>query len=151
MVRTWREELRSRGYRVTPQRQLVLEAVGELEHATPDAICARVRRTASEVNLSTVYRTLDLLERIGLVTHTHLGQGSPAYHLAEEADHLHVVCRGCGEVSDVPLDVAAGLVAALRSDLGFEADVRHLTVFGACRSCGTPAVTAGGGQALRGE
>ncbi|RCV51084.1 Fur family transcriptional regulator [Marinitenerispora sediminis] len=140
MARTWREELRSRGYRVTPQRELVLEAVRELEHATPDAICSAVQRTASGVNLSTVYRTLDLLERIGLVTHTHLGPGSPAYHLAEEADHLHIVCRGCGEVRDVPLEVAAGLVGALRSGLGFEADVRHLTVFGACAGCRAPAV-----------
>ncbi|MFC3998455.1 Fur family transcriptional regulator [Nocardiopsis sediminis] len=133
---TWREELRSRGYRVTPQRQLVLEAVRELEHATPDTICTRVQQTASGLNLSTVYRTLELLERIGLVTHTHLGAGSPSYHLAEEADHLHVVCRSCGEVTDSPLDLADDLVRRLRRDSGFEADARHLTIFGECRTCG---------------
>ncbi|GAB3206863.1 Fur family transcriptional regulator [Marinactinospora thermotolerans] len=139
MSHTWREELRSRGYRVTPQRQLVLEAVRELEHATPDAICARVQQTASGVNLSTVYRTLDVLEKVGLITHTHLGQGSTAYHPAEEADHLHVVCRGCGEVSDISLDAAAGLVEALDRELGFEADPHHLTVFGRCAHCRAPA------------
>ncbi|WP_067972088.1 Fur family transcriptional regulator [Nocardiopsis trehalosi] len=132
---TWREELRSRGYRATPQRRLVLEAVRDLDHATPDTIRDRVQQTSAELNLSTVYRTLDLLERIGLVTHTHLGAGSPSYHLAEEADHLHVVCRSCGAVADTPLDLADGLVERLRDDAGFEADARHLTVFGRCRAC----------------
>ena len=64
---TWREELRSRGYRVTPQRQLVLEAVRVLDHAPPDAICTEVQKTVAGLNLSTVYRTLDLLEKVGLV------------------------------------------------------------------------------------
>jgi Fur family ferric uptake transcriptional regulator len=132
---TWREELRSRGYRATQQRRLVLEAVRDLDHATPDTIRDRVQQTSAELNLSTVYRTLDLLERIGLVTHTHLGAGSPSYHLAEEADHLHVVCRSCGAVADTPLDLADGLVERLRDDAGFEADARHLTVFGRCRAC----------------
>ena len=67
------EELRAKGYRLTPARQLVLGAVLALEHATPDAICAEVQRTASSVNLSTVYRTLELLEELSLVSHTHLG------------------------------------------------------------------------------
>ena len=65
--------LRAKGYRITPQRQLVLDAVSRLEHGTPDEICAEVQRTSSGVNLSTVYRTLELLEEIGVVTHTHLG------------------------------------------------------------------------------
>ncbi|ASU82174.1 transcriptional repressor [Nocardiopsis gilva YIM 90087] len=132
---TWREELRARGYRVTPQRQLVLEAVRELEHATPDAICTEVQKTAAGLNLSTVYRTLDVLEKVGLITHTHLGAGAPSYHLAEEADHLHVVCRECGEVTDTALELADPLVERLRRDLGFEADARHLTVVGQCSRC----------------
>ncbi|GAA1086082.1 Fur family transcriptional regulator [Nocardiopsis composta] len=132
---TWQDELRSRGYRVTPQRRSVLEAVGELEHATPDAIRARVQQTSEGLNLSTVYRTLDVLEKVGLVTHTHLGAGAPSYHLAEEADHLHLVCRSCGEASDVPLELAEGLVAQLEERFGFRADARHLSVFGECRAC----------------
>src|ERR671925_891592 len=95
-VRGWHEQLRSRGYRVTPQRQLVLEAITKLEHATPEDICAEVQQTARGVNISTIYRTLELLEQIGLVTHTHLGHGAPIYHLATEADHVHLVCGDCG-------------------------------------------------------
>lgn len=135
MSRTWQDTLRSRGYRVTPQRHLVLEAVRQLDHATPDGICGRVRETAEGVNLSTVYRTLDVLEQVGLVAHTHLGQGSTVYHLSEEADHLHLVCRGCGAVADTPLDIAAELVGELRQRHGFEADAHHLTIFGRCQEC----------------
>ncbi|RAY11338.1 transcriptional repressor [Actinomadura craniellae] len=132
MSETWQEELRSRGYRVTPQRQLVLEAVSVLEHGTPEEICTEVQRTAHGVNISTVYRTLELLEDLGLVKHTHLGHGPPTYHLATHADHVHLVCRGCGKVTDVSPRVADGLITVLRAEYGFETDVHHLTVYGEC-------------------
>ncbi len=135
MTRTWHEELRSRGYRVTPQRQLVLEAITDLEHATPEAICAEVQRTAQSLNISTVYRTLELLEQLGLVTHTHLGHGAPTYHLSAQADHVHLVCRDCGKITEVSPQTVRGLVTALDSGHGFETDVGHLTVFGRCSTC----------------
>ena len=72
MVQTWDDRLRAGGYRVTPQRQLVLEAVARLEHATPEEIYGEVRQTARGINVSTVYRTLELLEQLGLVQHTHI-------------------------------------------------------------------------------
>jgi Fur family ferric uptake transcriptional regulator len=128
-------ELRAQGYRVTPQRQLVLEAVTTLGHATPEEIAATVQRTASGVNLSTVYRTLDLLEQLGLVTHTHLGHGAPTYHSALDVEHVHLVCRECGSVTEANPDVVHGVVERLDAELGFHADVRHLAVFGLCRSC----------------
>jgi Fur family transcriptional regulator, ferric uptake regulator len=135
MAPTWHEELRSRGYRVTPQRQLVLEAIKGLEHATPEDICAEVRQTARGLNISTVYRTLELLEQLGLVIHTHLGHGAPTYHLAEQADHVHLVCRECGKVTEVPPETVRDLVSALDRQEGFETDVGHLTVFGRCGTC----------------
>jgi Fur family ferric uptake transcriptional regulator len=135
VVQTWHEQLRSRGYRVTPQRQLVLEAITELEHATPEDICAEVQQTARGVNISTIYRTLELLEQIGLVTHTHLGHGAPTYHLAAEADHVHLVCRDCGEVTEVSPDTVGDLVTRLDQEFGFETEVQHLTVFGRCARC----------------
>src|ERR1700738_2235313 len=100
---------------MTPARQLVLSAVTELEHATPDAICAEVQRTASSVNLSTVYRTLELLEELGLVTHTHLGHGAPTYHAAAEQQHLHLVCRVCGQVTEAEPALADPLADKLRA------------------------------------
>jgi Fur family ferric uptake transcriptional regulator len=135
MTQAWDDELRARGYRVTPQRQLVLEAVTALEHATPEEICGRVQKTARGVNISTVYRTLELLEQLGLVTHTHLGHGAPSYHLAAEAEHVHLVCRECGRIVQVGPAAVAPLVTALEAEQDFETDVRHLTVFGRCGAC----------------
>jgi Fur family transcriptional regulator, ferric uptake regulator len=143
----WDKELRARGYRVTPQRQLVLEAVTKLEHASPEEIWADVQQTASGVNISTIYRALELLEQLGLVTHTHLGHGAPRYHLAAEADHVHLVCSSCGRITQVPPDAVEALVSALDESNGFQTDVGHLTVFGRCASCRDGDRAAGPGDA----
>jgi Fur family ferric uptake transcriptional regulator len=135
MADTWQDELRARGYRVTPQRQLVLEAVSALEHGTPEEICTEVQRTAKGVNISTIYRTLELLEELGLVRHAHLGHGPPTYHAGTQPEHVHLVCRTCGAVQDVPPTVADGLAEALEKSYGFAIDVQHLTVYGFCANC----------------
>ena len=131
----WQSDLRARGYRLTPQRQLVLQAVGALEHATPDDILNEVRRTATGVNISTVYRTLDLLEELDLVSHAHLGHGAPTYHLAERDQHLHLVCRDCEQVTETDVAVAAPFVESLRAAHGFETDMKHFAIFGRCADC----------------
>lgn len=128
-------QLRARGYRMTPQRQLVLGAVHKLKHATPEAICADVRRIASGVNITTVYRTLELLESLGLVIHTHLGHGAPTYHEAGGDEHVHLVCRQCGEVSEAPPSLVAGLVQELAKERRFAVDVGHFAIFGECADC----------------
>ncbi|HVT69315.1 MAG TPA: Fur family transcriptional regulator [Trebonia sp.] len=134
-VRSWDEELRSRGYRVTPQRQLVLEAVAGLGHATPEEIAASVQRTARGVNISTIYRTLELLDGLGLLTHTHLNHGAPTYHLASDADHVHLVCQNCGKIDEAGPEEVAPLTKVLDQRHGFETNVSHLTVFGRCDDC----------------
>ena len=95
------EVLRSRGLRLTAQRQLVLEAVYELGHATPDQVRAKVSETAAGVNITTVYRTLELLEELGLVTHAHLSHGAPTFHAVGADQHVHLVCRACGGGSEI--------------------------------------------------
>ena len=131
----WQAELRRRGYRLTPQRQLVLEAVGQLGHATPEEIVTAVRRTASGVNISTVYRTLELLEELGLVQHAHLGHGASTYSVTSDDDHVHLVCRDCGGIEEAPPSVVATVVAELAATRGFSVDVGHFAVFGRCRDC----------------
>ena len=133
--RSWDEELRSRGYRVTPQRQLVLEAVARLNHATPEEIAACVQQTAKGVNISTIYRTLELLDTLGLVAHTHLNHGAPTYHLATEAAHVHLVCQNCGKIDEASQEEVAPLTRVLDDKHGFETNVSHLTVFGRCNDC----------------
>jgi Fur family ferric uptake transcriptional regulator len=129
-----RRTLHERGLRMTPQRQLVLDAVRDLGHATPEQVCARVQSDAPAVNITTVYRSLDLLERLGLVRHTHLGHGAPNYSVHEH-EHVHLVCHGCGAVTEVPTGVMTPLAERLVADNGFELDVSHVALSGHCRDC----------------
>jgi Fur family transcriptional regulator, ferric uptake regulator len=131
----WRQRLREKGYRLTPQRELVLRAVERLGHATPDEVLAAVREEASAVNISTFYRTLELLEELGLVRHAHLTDRAPTYHSATAPAHVHLVCRSCGTVTEAEPQVVGALVEGLREQQGFSTDIGHLTVFGTCRSC----------------
>lgn len=139
-----RRTLHQRGFRMTAQRQLVLAAVRELGHATPEQICEHVQRTAPAVNITTVYRTLDLLERLGLVRHTHLGHGAPTYS-EREHEHVHLVCHTCGRVLEARTDLLDGLAEQLRRETGFELDATHLALSGRCASC-SPIGTATGAQ-----
>lgn len=133
--RDWDEVLRLHGYRITPQRQLVLDAINSLGHATPEELCSEVQKTAPAVNLSTIYRTLEVLEQVGLVTHAHIGHGAPTYHSVDDEAHIHLVCDICGTVQSVDADVAQGFVQILREQAGFETDVAHVSVHGQCAKC----------------
>jgi Fur family transcriptional regulator, ferric uptake regulator len=131
----WREKLRGSGYRLTPQRELILDAVDRLGHATPDEVLVEVRKHSTAVNMSTVYRTLEVLEELGLVRHAHLSDRAPTYHSVRDHEHFHLVCRNCHRVISVDPDVLQPLVTRLRHDHGFEPDVGHLTVHGTCHDC----------------
>lgn len=135
MAADWESRLRESGFRITPQRQLVLEAVEQLRHGTPEEILVEVQRTASGVNLSTIYRTLEVLEDVGLVTHAHIGHGPPTYHSVDEDVHIHLVCDRCGRVLSVPASAAAGFISALEGEFGFRTDISHVSVHGVCESC----------------
>ena len=128
----WREKLRGSGYRLTPQRELILEAVDTLGHATPDEVLAEVRTHSSAVNASTIYRTLEVLEELGLVRHAHLSDRAPTYHSVRGHEHFHLKCRECQRVVTVEPDVVAPLLDRLEGEFAFVADVGHLTIFGRC-------------------
>ena len=129
-------QLRAKGLRLTAQRQLVLEAVHELGHATPDQVHAKVAEVAAGVNITTVYRTLELLEELGLVTHAHLTHGAPTFHPVGEAQHVHLVCQNCAEVSELPSAFLAPLAESLDREHGFLLDIGHVALFGICAGCG---------------
>jgi Fur family ferric uptake transcriptional regulator len=129
-----RETLHQRGMRMTPQRQFVLDALLDLGHATPEQICHHVQRSTPTVNITTIYRTLELLESLGVVRHTHLGHGAPSYSVHEH-QHVHLVCHECGRVEEVPLRIMDELAGTLRATYGFELDASHLALSGRCREC----------------
>jgi Fur family transcriptional regulator, ferric uptake regulator len=133
--------LRSRGMRMTPQREQVLQAVRDLGHATPEQISEAV----PSADLATVYRTIEILEDLGFVRHTHLGHGAPAYRPADD-DHVHVVCHLCGAVTDAPQDLIDGLAGRLADERGFLVDKAHFTVFGRCADCLAGEQTAARGR-----
>ena len=131
----WRTTLREKGYRLTPQRELVLRAVDRLGHATPDEVLTAVREESQAVNISTVYRTLELLEELGMVRHAHISDRAPTYHSTTTPPHVHLVCRGCGAITEVEPAEIRSFTDRLADQHGFTTDVGHLTVFGTCAAC----------------
>lgn len=131
--------LRRRGERVTEPRRAVLAALAALpDHSTAEQVVAAVEATAVDVHRATVYRTLDTLTGLGIVTHVHVSHGGTAYHLDDRA-HLHAHCRECGQVVDVPPDVLDDVSARLRDMAGFHLDAAHVALSGQCAACHTSA------------
>jgi Fur family ferric uptake transcriptional regulator len=135
------ELLHARGSRVTPQRQLVIEQVlATRGHIVPEAIYVEVSRRFPSINRSTVYRSLQLLEQLGLISHAHVEEGSTRYHRAEEPAHMHLVCHSCGAIQEIDdLSVGEPLRQSLHERYGFESDLTHLAIAGRCRACLVPA------------
>ena len=131
----WQERLRESGHRLTPQRELVLAAIETLGHATPDEVYAEVRKHSSAINLSTVYRTLELLDELGLIHHAHLSDRAPTYHSTGGHEHSHLVCRTCHQVFSVERAEMQGALGSVADRHGFAPDYGHLTVFGTCADC----------------
>ena len=129
------DELRDRGLRLTPQREVVLAAVRELGHAVPEEFAELVRLNHPGINLSTVYRNLETLENVGLVIHSHLGHGGATYHAADDINHLHLVCGKCGSVGEAPIETAAQFVNTIADDYSFKTDVTHFAIHGTCARC----------------
>lgn len=129
------DRLHANGYRVTPQRHLVLEAVRAVPHATPELIYQHVRERSPGMTASTVYRALEVLEEVGLVTHAHIDTGPPRYHAAENAPHLHFRCLKCGDVQSLPVTSAAGFSAEVFEALKFRVDMTHAGIHGICHEC----------------
>ena len=127
------DRLREQGGRVTTARRLVVSAlIGATSHVTAEGLAATIHGQHPEVHLSTVYRTLDSLEKLGIVEHTHVGHGPSVYHVG--VTHQHLVCEECGAVIDVPTHLLEGVQEAVRARYGFELHVGHFALLGRCAS-----------------
>ena len=134
MVKT----LRASGRRLTPQRESVLAViVDSTGHIAADEILKRVRARYPNLNKSAVYRTLDLLTRLDLITQTNCGRGRVEYELHRHPHHHHIVCRNCRQVREVEHSAFDSLEKRLQVLHGFRADLDHFAVFGLCRKCQT--------------
>jgi Fur family transcriptional regulator, ferric uptake regulator len=126
--------LRDIGQRVTPQRLAILGALRPGEHRSADEVFAAVERVLPGVNRSTVYRTLELLRDLGLVSETDLGNGAREYERLDGRHH-HLICRGCGEQMELDDALVAPLRTAIAATYGFAAGIEHLAIFGQCADC----------------
>jgi len=131
-------QLRERGYRLTAPRQIVLDVLHEVEGlVTADELFARVQRISSAVDKSTVYRTLDLLQKVGLLASVDIGDSQHRYELVSlHGPHLHLICQRCGRVIAADLQVAQALAQRLKADHGFHAALQQLCIPGLCADCG---------------
>jgi Fur family ferric uptake transcriptional regulator len=130
------EALQKHGYRITPQRTMILEAVFETDaHITADGLFEQVKKRYPHISFSTVYRTLELLRDSGIVTQTDLGGGRWQYHPVDKAHHHHLICQGCGTVVTAPEALLSSVQRELSEEYGFDAIMTHYAIFGRCRNC----------------
>ena len=127
--------LRDRGFRVTPQRQMILDAICESgSHTTPEEIYERIHAKAPAINLATVYRTVAFLSELRLITEMHVG-GKTYYEIVGEAPHHHLVCRKCGHTEQIDHATIADLFERIAADQQFKVETDHLALVGLCKYC----------------
>jgi Fur family ferric uptake transcriptional regulator len=131
-----REQLHQRGMRWTPQRRLLIEVLSRTDgHITGAELVERCRAEDPETTPSTVYRTLDVLEDIGLIRHAHGLDGREEFHVRPTREHGHLHCSACHRAWEIEADEVTTLVSGLRRSRGFDVDLGHLSVVGVCREC----------------
>ena len=131
------DALRAEGRRVTTARRLVVELLARAtEHLTADDLATRIHHAHPEIHLSTVYRTLEVFEELGIIRHVHDGSGAARYQRQSEEVHLHLVCHRCGHRIDVEeTSIADSLKAAIARLYDFTADFTHFAIAGRCAGC----------------
>ncbi len=129
--------LRKHGMRMTPQREIVLAALHEVaDHETAEEIFRRVQARSSAVDLSTVYRTLELLREMQMLAVVEAADGQRRYALTvQHSDHVHLVCRRCGREIEADADMFRALADALQQRYGFTLDLGHRSLGGLCEEC----------------
>jgi Fur family ferric uptake transcriptional regulator len=130
------------GYRSTVQRDAILEAVEAIDgHISVDDLYRRVHDRFPQVNPSTIYRTMELLEELGLVQHAHFHDGVTKWHRADVVPHQHLVCERCRSETDLDLTLVDPMTRVIRERYGFEANLTHFVIVGLCQTCreGPPA------------
>ena len=128
--------LRARGLRWTPQRRVLVDVLAGVDgHITGSELVDRCRELDPATTPSTVYRTLDVLEDLGLVRHAHAADGREEFHVLPDMEHGHLHCLDCHATWEIDEAEAAALTGALRADRGFTVDLSHLSVSGLCADC----------------
>jgi Fur family ferric uptake transcriptional regulator len=137
--------VRARGGRVTSSRRVMLEALFDAGgHVTADDLAESVQARMPDVHMSTIYRNLEELQRLGVVVHSHLGHGPATYQLASSA-HAYFICEQCGATIEAPDELFRDLARRAKAQLGFSIDPRHFAILGRCAGCTSTAERLQGG------
>ena len=127
--------LRAQGLRMTPQRLAIVQEIMTTEgYIVPVEVVARVQAKVPGVSAATVYRTLERLEQLGLLTHVHLESGV-GYHRVDGIRHAHLTCSGCGVDLELSRNSLHDLEQAVQRDHGFRSDFTHHAISGMCAEC----------------
>jgi Fur family ferric uptake transcriptional regulator len=133
---TLRVALKERGLRMTPQRQLVLHVVSAMHgHISVDQVHQQVVGQFPDVHITTVYRTLEVLEELGIVRHTHFHDGVAQYQRTDETPHHHMVCTACHSDIELDLEILEPLADEIWRRYGFKSNLAHTAIVGICRDC----------------
>jgi Fur family ferric uptake transcriptional regulator len=133
---TFIDTLRSHGYRITPQREMIIEAIAHNgHHIDAETVYSHIQERTRTINIATVYRTLDLLVAQGLASRIDLGAGRVIYATYQHGPHIHLVCRQCGQVTDANQVLLSTLNRQLQSGYRFAADLQHVSILGLCSTC----------------
>ena len=128
--------LRQRGYRITPQREMIISILAHSgRHMAAEEVFEEVQKQSQALNIATVYRVLDLLHEEGLACRNDLGGGKIVYATVEHGPHVHLICRQCGYVIDADYALVSSLETGFKQQYQFEPDLKHLSIFGLCSAC----------------
>ena len=128
--------LRAQGFRITPQREMIIEAIAHCgDHIDAEQVFVHIQARTHSVNIATVYRTLELLVQQGLASRIDLGKECVIYATYQHGSHIHLVCRQCGRVIDADQDLLLALNERLFAGYQFAADLQHISVLGLCNDC----------------
>lgn len=130
------KRVREHGCRITQQRRAILQALYALDgHASAERIHERVIEYQPGVDLSTVYRTLERLRDLRVLSETDLGRGCAEYEIVTDQPHHHLVCQHCGRVIEVDHRCLDSTADMIRQEFDFEPILDHLAIFGVCEDC----------------
>jgi Fur family transcriptional regulator, ferric uptake regulator len=128
--------LKARGLRLTPQRAIIIEIIEKLDgHITAELIFDEVKKVNPYINLATIYRTLELLQDLNLITPTDLGGNQTYFALKDHCSHHHLVCQHCGCIEEFRDELLEPIWSNIKAHYGFEVHTDHLSLFGLCQHC----------------
>jgi Fur family transcriptional regulator, ferric uptake regulator len=129
------DRVRRNGLRLTRQRAVILQVLSELDgHATAETIHGRIKQQY-DMDLSTVYRTLERFRDVGILSQTDLGRGCAEFEIVQDRPHHHLICQSCDRVIDLDHNYLVPLARAIRQDFHFDPIFAHLAIFGLCPAC----------------